>query len=166
MSNAIKLLENQKNSNNLLLNKNTISKTTVRNSTKDYKLKKRIIEVLDSIDIYENKKSDTCIPDSKFPKIRWDEDIKAENPDSMTDEEIKCKFQLLTKESKHKKRKICNNCYKTGKRGIAFDIPYFYKGNEDWDSEIPVKGKSAELGCKGCAWYDFAEWRKQLLNVL
>ena len=84
----------------------------------------------------------------------------------MTDDEIKRKFQLLNKESQEKKREVCNHCFQTGKRGIAFDIPYFYKGNEDWDSEIPIKGKAAELGCEGCAWYDFAEWRKQLLNRL
>ncbi|WP_323737511.1 hypothetical protein PXD04_11385 (plasmid) [Methanosphaera sp. ISO3-F5] len=36
----------------------------------------------------------------------------------------------------------------------------------NWDEDIPKKGKAAELGCIGCAWYDFAEWRKHLLDVL
>ena len=130
------------------------------------KLRKRIINVLDKIDIYENKNCRACLPDHKFPEIRWDENTKAENPDSMTDKEIKNKFQLLTNQRNQQKREVCRQCYQTGKRGIAFGIHYFYKGNEDWDSEIPIKGKAAELGCEGCAWYDFAEWRKQLLEVL
>ena len=129
-------------------------------------INKRIIDLLEHIDIYEDKLSCDCIPDYKFPEIRWDENTKTENPNSMTDKEIRNKFQLLTKESKQKKREVCRQCYQTGKRGIAFEIPYFYKGNEDWDSEIPIKGKDAELGCEGCAWYDFKEWRKHLLNDL
>ncbi len=84
----------------------------------------------------------------------------------MTDEEIKSKFQLLTNQRNQEKREVCRTCYQTGKRGIAFGIPYFYKGDENWDSEIPEKGKDAECGCEGCAWYDFAEWRKHLLEVL
>ena len=130
------------------------------------KLRKRIIDVLGKIDIYENKSCRACLPDHKFPEIRWDENTKSENPDSMTDEEIKSKFQLLTNQRNQQKREVCRQCYQTGMRGVAFGIPYFYKGDENWDVEIPEKGKTAELGCEGCAWYDFAEWRKNLLEIL
>lgn len=130
------------------------------------KLRKRIIDVLEHIDVYENKLCRSCLPDHKFPEIRWDENTKAENPDSMSDDEIKSKFQLLTNQRNQEKREVCRRCFQTNKRGIAFGIPYFYKGNEDWDSEIPKKGKTAELGCEGCAWYDFAEWRKELIKDL
>ena len=130
------------------------------------KLRKRIINVLENIDIYENKKCRSCLPDHKFSEIRWDENTKSKNPDSMTDEEIKNKFQLLTNQRNQEKREVCRRCYQTGKRGIAFGIPYFYKGDEFWDENIPKKGKDAELGCIGCAWYDFAEWRKHLLHIL
>lgn len=129
-------------------------------------LRNRIINVLNHIDIYENKNCPSCLPDHKFSEIRWDENTKAENPDSMTDEEIKQKFQLLTNQRNQEKREVCRNCYQTGKRGVAFGIPYFYKGDENWDNNIPVKGKEAERGCEGCAWYDFAEWRKHLLEDL
>lgn len=130
------------------------------------KLRKRILNVLGKIDIYENKQSRACLPDHKFPEIRWDQNTKSENLDSMTDEEIKNKFQLLSNQRNQEKREVCRRCYQTGKRGIAFGIPYFYKGDENWDDKIPKKGKTAELGCEGCAWYDFAEWRKHLLNTL
>ena len=130
------------------------------------KLRKRIIDVLGNIDVYENKKCRSCLPDHKFSEIRWDENTKSENPDSMTDEEIKSKFQLLTNQRNQEKREVCRQCYQSGKRGVAFGIPYFYKGDENWGENIPKKGKDAELGCIGCAWYDFAEWRKYLLDVL
>ena len=130
------------------------------------KLRERIIKVLGKIDIYENKKRASCLPDHKFPEVRWDENTKTDNPDSMTDEEIKSKFQLLTNQRNQQKREVCRKCYQTGKRGTAFSIPFFYKGNEDWDKDIPKRGKAAELGCEGCVWYDFAEWRKQLIAIL
>ena len=174
MGNAIELLEKQTEKNVFALNKN-ISIEIMATSPNDDRLKyktqlntlsKRITNVLGNIDIYEDKKSCDCIPDHKFPEIRWDENTKSENPDSMTDEEIKSKFQLLTNQRNQQKREVCRQCYQTGMRGVAFGIPYFYKGDENWDVEIPEKGKTAELGCEGCAWYDFAEWRKNLLEVL
>lgn len=129
-------------------------------------LRKRIINLLNKRDVYENCYSQHCLPDHKFPEIRWDDDTKAINPDTMTDQEIKEKFQLLSNQRNQQKREVCRACYQTGKRGIAFGIPYFYKGLAGWDSRIPIKGKEAEKGCIGCAWYDFAEWRKELIKVL
>ena len=165
MVDAIELLKKQKEVNNSLLYESTIIETTVTTPTNDNKLKKRIINTLGSIDIYEDKQSRDCIPDYKFPEIRWN-NVNHEDPNSMTDEEIKSKFQLLTNQRNQQKREVCRHCYQTGKRGIAFSIPYFYKGNEEWDCEIPKRGKDAEAGCEGCAWYDFAEWRKNLLEFL
>ena len=166
MADSIELLKKRKNVSISLLDKNTITKTTIITPIDNKSKYQRIIELLGSIDIYEDKESLDCLPDYKFPEIRWDSNMKSDDLDLMTDEEIINKFQLLTKETKQQKREVCSHCYQTGKRGTAFDIPYFYKGNENWDSEIPVKGKDAERGCEGCAWYDFAEWRKHLLNVL
>ena len=134
--------------------------------TETNKLKNRINNLLGNIDIYEDKKSNECIPDYKFPEIRWDENIKFKNQNALTDNEIKNKFQLLTNQSKEQKMEVCKNCYETGKRGIAFDIPFFYKGTENWDNKIPTKGKAAEIGCEGCAWYDFAKWRKELIKII
>ena len=61
---------------------------------------------------------------------------------------------------------MCRKCYQEGIRGTIYGIKYFYKGNEKWDPSIPEKGKSAEKGCEGCAWYDIEKWRTMLNNEL
>lgn len=59
-------------------------------------LRKRIIKILGSVDVFENVVSPHCLPDYKFSEIRWNEDPKSENPDTITDDEILQKFQFLT----------------------------------------------------------------------
>ncbi|WP_035776401.1 restriction endonuclease [Butyrivibrio sp. VCB2001] len=125
-------------------------------------LRKRIINVLGGVDVYENVSSRNVLPDHKFSEIRWDDNTKSENPDKMTDEEIRSKFQLLTNQRNQQKREVCRNCYQTGQRGTIFGIDYFYKGDAHWDESIPKKGKDAEKGCEGCPWYDIQEWRRRL----
>lgn len=127
-------------------------------------LRKRIISILDSFDVYEYVNTPHCLPDHKFSEIRWDDETKAENPDTMTEEEIKNKFQLMTNQRNQQKREVCRNCYQTGKRGIIYGIPFFYEGGLDWDDSIPKKGKDAERGCIGCPWYDIQKWREELLK--
>lgn len=129
-------------------------------------LRKRIIKVLGSIDVYEGTYNPNCLPDHKFSEIRWDENTKEENPDDMTDEEIREKFQLLTNQRNQQKREICRNCFQTGKRGMIYGIPYYYQGDENWDSNIPKTGTEAERGCIGCPWYDIQRWRMSLLEKL
>lgn len=129
-------------------------------------LRKRIINVLRSVDVYENVQSPHCLPDHKFSEIRWDENTKTTNPDTMTDLEIRQKFQLLTNQRNQQKREVCRNCFQTGNRGIIFGIPFFYEGTDKWDPNIPPIGNSAEKGCIGCAWYDIETWRAKLLETL
>lgn len=134
--------------------------------TRSPALRKRIIRVLNGIDVFEGTPNAHCLPDHKFSEIRWDDNTKAENPDSMTDEEIRQKFQLLTNQRNQQKREVCRTCFQTGKRGSLFGIPYYYEGTENWDTSIPQKGKEAEKGCIGCPWYDIQEWRRHLINDL
>ncbi|MFC1654109.1 restriction endonuclease [Patescibacteria group bacterium] len=132
-------------------------------------LKKKIINVLKKINVYENKPAASVasiIPDHKFPEIRWDADTKEENTIQMTDKEIKEKFQLLDNQRNLQKREVCRKCFQSGIRGTAFGITYFYKGNGKWPEDTPKIGKVAEKGCVGCPWYDFDEWRKSLNQVL
>lgn len=129
-------------------------------------LRKRIIRVLGGIDVYEGTFNANCLPDHKFSEIRWDDNTKEENPDDMTDDEIREKFQLLTNQRNQQKREICRNCFQTGKRGMIYGIPYYYKGDENWDERIPKTGKEAEKGCIGCPWYDIQKWRMSLLEKL
>lgn len=130
------------------------------------KLRRRIIQALNSIDVYEGMESSFCLPDHKFPEIRWDQNTKETNPSTMSDEEIRAKFQLLTNQRNQQKREICRNCFQTGKRGSIYGISFYYEGTENWDMSIPKKGKDAEKGCVGCPWYDIAEWRRQLMARL
>lgn len=106
------------------------------------------------------------MPDHKFSEIRWDETTKTKNPDTITDDEIRNKFQLLTNQRNQQKREVCRICFQTGKRGSIYGINYFYEGSEDWNSKFPIKGKEAEKGCIGCPWYDIEEWRKHIINEL
>ncbi|MCG1024512.1 restriction endonuclease [Dehalobacter sp.] len=129
-------------------------------------LRKKIIKILGSVDVYENNTNPHCLPDHKFPEIRWDENTKEENPEHMNENEIRQKFQLLTNQRNQQKREVCRNCYQTGKRGYPFGIKYFYSGSYDWDKTIPQKGKSAEKGCVGCGWYDMSKWRDSVLEKL
>lgn len=128
--------------------------------------RKRIIRVLQAWDVFESAYSSHCLPDHKFPEIRWDQDTKAENPETMSEQEIRQKFQLMTNQRNEQKREVCRKCFQTGHRGILFGIPYFYAGNELWDESIPKTGKLAEQGCFGCPWYDIDAWRKGLIEAL
>ncbi|MDU7715360.1 MAG: hypothetical protein E7J93_03310 [Veillonella sp.] len=130
------------------------------------KLRKHILKTLNNYDVYEAKISNHCLPDHKFSEIRWDEDTKSENSDDMSDEEIRAKFQLLSNQRNQQKREVCRECFQTGKRGTIYGISFFYEGSQFWDKRFPPKGKDAEAGCIGCAWYDIAKWREELINVI
>lgn len=130
------------------------------------KLRKRILKVLGNFDAYEGKEGNHLLPDHKFSEIRWDDQTKSENPENMTDDEIKNKFQLLTNQRNQQKREVCRTCFQTNQRASIFGIPFYYKGNKKWDSSIPKKGKNAEAGCIGCVWYDIEKWRQELIKKI
>ncbi len=133
------------------------------------KLKQRICQLFNYTDAYtgiQNPVISAHIPDHKFPEDRWDSDVPKSNSLDMTDEEIKKKFQLLNHQTNMQKQRFCGQCVKTGKRGYPFGIKYYYKGDENWDKNIPKKGARAELGCEGCGWYDIEKWRESLNDTL
>ncbi|MCD8087969.1 MAG: restriction endonuclease [Oscillospiraceae bacterium] len=129
-------------------------------------LRNRIISVLGNFDVYESTPSRNCLPDHKFSEIRWDDDTKAENPDTMTDAEIRSKFQLLSNQRNQQKREVCRNCFQTGQRGTIYGISFYYERGPTWDADIPTKGKDAEHGCVGCPWYDIARWKSELTRLI
>lgn len=128
-------------------------------------LRERIINVLGKKDVFSNKKNKNVLPDHKFPEIRWDKKTKSKNPDDMTDEQIRAKFQLLTNQSNQAKREACRKCRQTHKRPYPYGIKFYYdhdgKGTEAWLGSVD-HGTAAEQGCIGCCWYDFEAWRKGL----
>lgn len=129
-------------------------------------LRKRIIEQHKSFDAYEGKRGSHLLPDHKFPEIRWDFETRRETLEHLTAAEIQNDFQLLSNQRNQQKREVCRTCFQTGKRGYPFGIKFYYKGNEDWPSDIPAAGKKAEDGCVGCGWYDLNAWRDALMNSL
>lgn len=126
--------------------------------------KARVIRLLREKNAFEARVTakKALIPDHKFSEVRWDDETKAENSMDMTDAEIIQKFQLLDNQRNQQKREICRRCFQKGIRGTIYGIKYFYKGDENWDSNIPKVGKAAEKGCIGCPWYDIELWRKML----
>jgi hypothetical protein len=126
-------------------------------------LRERIVKVLGNCDVYEDTTaSKHLVPDHKFSEIRWDEATGQANPDDMTDQEIRAKFQLISNQRNEQKREVCRTCFQTGKRGYPFGTKFFYEGGEDWPASIPRAGRAAEAGCVGCGWYDMKKWREAL----
>lgn len=132
------------------------------------KLEAKIIKLLRHYDVFEAKQRQTgdLHIDHKFSEIRWDDKTRRESLEDLTDAEILHDFQLMSNQRNQQKREVCRNCFQTGKRGVVYGIPFFYAGNEDWDASIPQKGKAAEKGCIGCAWYDIERWRQELVKRL
>lgn len=129
-------------------------------------LRERILRVLGRVDAYENRVGKALLPDHKFSEIRWDANTKEDNPDDMSESDIKAKFQLLTNQRNQQKREVCRRCLQTGERGYPFGIKFFYSGGPMWPTDIPKTGRAAKAGCYGCGWYDIAEWREKLNELL
>jgi len=133
-------------------------------------LVKRILEVSSYTDVIEQRKraAHELVIDHRFPMERWGEN-EPPHLTSMSESEIKKKFQLLKKDASGNhnllKSRSCERCIKTGKRGKPFGISFWYKGGEDWPS-IHQRGAESEEGCVGCGWYDFETWRNALNQKL
>jgi hypothetical protein len=122
-------------------------------------LRKRIKTVLPLQDacFSSPQTSNELIIDHKFPSSRW---VYGEtvNHVSMTDDEIKQKFQLLTNQSNLQKERYCQRCVISGVRGDYFGIKWYYEGNDLWCGS----SKADEDGCIGCCWYDLLKWKEKL----
>ena len=128
------------------------------------KLRSKIIKVLRSYDVFEGKvrNSNSLLPDHKFPEISWDDKTREENSESMSEEDIRKKFQLMDNQRNLQKREVCRRIFQTGKREGIFGINYFYKGGENWPKGIPKIGKDSKKGWEGTGWYDIETWRESL----
>ncbi|MEB3219861.1 MAG: restriction endonuclease [Nostocales cyanobacterium 94392] len=133
-------------------------------------LREKILQVYSKIDVIEQRKRESheLVIDHRFPMERWGQN-ESPHLTSMDEDEIKQKFQLLKKDvsGNHNllKSRSCERCIKTRKRGTPFGIRFWYKGDENWNSQHQ-RGAEAEEGCIGCGWYDFETWRKALNQKL
>jgi predicted NUDIX family NTP pyrophosphohydrolase len=127
-------------------------------------LRKKIVSTLGGYDAYEASVGNIhgLLPDHKFPEIRWDEKVRRDSLEGISESEIKRDFQLLNNQRNQQKREVCRKCFQTNKRGTPFGIKFFYEGNEHWPKNLQKTGKAAEKGCVGCGWYDLEKWRQSL----
>jgi len=127
------------------------------------KFRKRILDIYQSKEaITQRKMADTQLEiDHRFPQIRWNADEVLD--ENMSDDEIKKRYQLLTREHNLWKSRYCENCIKTGYRGTFIGINFFYAGNAKWDTSV---AQDDPKGCYGCFWYDPDEWRTRLNELL
>lgn len=130
-------------------------------------LQARILNYYNNIDVIEQRQraDHELVVDHRFPMERWGA-AETHNPDDMSEDDIKKKFQLLKKDDagNHNllKSRACERCIATGKRGFPLGIKFYYDGSEEWPADCPQSGPDAERGCVGCGWYDFATWREAL----
>lgn len=130
------------------------------------KVRKAIFSALGNMDAFNAKPVDrSALPDHKFPEIRWDAET-AESNDRLTENEMREKFQLVPESVNQTKREVCRNCFQTGYRGKFSGINFFYAGGDKWPVDVPEMGKTAEMGCVGCFWYDMAAWRNALNTLI
>ncbi len=139
---------------NISINRITISQ----------KLRKRIIEAFNSTEAITMRKElpNMLEVDHRFPQVRWSKP-ESFDEENMNDEEIRRRFQLLTRTHNLWKSRYCERCKKTGQRGTFIGINYFYEGTDTWDKNI---AGDDERGCYGCFWYNPDEWRKSLNDLI
>lgn len=99
-------------------------------------LVKRILEIYSYTDVIEQRKRAVheLVIDHRFPMERWG-DNEPPHLASMSESEIKKKFQLLKKDDSGNhnllKSRSCERCIKTGKRGTPFGIKFWYERGEN-----------------------------------
>ena len=121
-------------------------------------LRNKILSVLANVDCAFETPLDpkACIIDHKFPSSRW---VNGEtiNHTSMSEDEIRDKFQILSNQTNLQKERYCQRCVLEGKRGSFFGIEWYYEGDKEWRGT----SKADENGCKGCPWYDLRKWKAE-----
>ncbi|MEG2061618.1 MAG: hypothetical protein RRY33_07145, partial [Alistipes sp.] len=111
--------------------------------------RKRILALLNNRDAFTGATiSSVAEIDHKVPWSRLDRDIDAR---SLSDDEIKIHFQLLTREHNLLKDRACGDCKTSNVRPPLFEIGFWYEGDERYQGT-----------CVGCGWYDGAKWRSEI----
>lgn len=121
--------------------------------TIDRKSRERTLKLFSERDAFTGASiSSTAEIDHKVPWTRLDNDIDIRK---LSDKEIKCNFQLLTKEHNLLKDRMCSKCKETNIRPPFMEIKYWYEGNEKYRGS-----------CVGCGWYDGIAWRESINKII
>lgn len=128
----------------------TPNSDAVRNRNADLsRFRKRILRVIGQRDAFSGATISSRIQiDHKKPWIRLTED---HDVGSMSDAEIAANFQPLTTDHNLLKDRRCKRCVIDGVRPSFFGVNFWYEGDQCYSGT-----------CKGCGWYDGAEWRRCL----
>ncbi len=117
------------------------------------RVRKKILGLFDLKDAFTGAGiSSTPEIDHKEPWTRMDQDIDAS---TLSDEELKAHFQLLTREHNLLKDRACSKCKETNLRTPFLEIPYWYEGDCHYMGT-----------CEGCGWYDGKKWREDLTKFI
>ena len=122
------------------------------------KIAKRAKELYGCVDEYSmrTEAANVLEIDHRVPQVRWTKN--EDDNTNLTDEQIKEKFMLLSRQNNLLKSRICEECARTNKRGKGYkEIEFWYVGNEDYTDEI---------GCVGCFWHNPSKWRKELNKTI
>lgn len=115
--------------------------------------RKRTLKLFDNRDAFTGASiSSVAEIDHKIPWTRLEVDIDIS---SLSDEEIKEHFQLLTREHNLLKDRACGYCKLNNIRPPFLEIPFWYDGDKHYRGS-----------CVGCGWYDGVEWRKKITDQL
>lgn len=119
----------------------------------DKKSRDRTIKIFEGRDAFTGASiSSTPEIDHKVPWTRLEEDIDIR---SLSDEEIKENFQLLTREHNLLKDRMCGICKSKGVRPPFFEVPFWYEGDSVYRET-----------CVGCGWYDGVKWREEVSKLI
>ena len=114
--------------------------------------RRRVTSVLSEADAFtgasvkSSLEIDHKVPFDRLRDVAGDIDV-----DRLTNLQIAEHFQILTRDHNLLKNRACQSCIKTGVRPPCLGIEFWYEGDEHYCG-----------ACKGCGWYDGAEWRRQL----
>lgn len=111
--------------------------------------RRRIKIAIGERDAIKNLPVDSSDIEIDHRDTRWEGD--EEPTDALTTEQIRERYQTLSKGSNALKRERCKTCKETGIRPISPNGEGgYYTGTEEFDPEI---------GCRGCFYFDPDTWR-------
>ena len=113
----------------------------------------RIQNILDNVEAYNLWKASSKPQVDKKTPVSREQDV--EDISTLSNEEIKNRYQLLTQEHVALKNKACNHCMKYGIRPPFMGKKFYYAGDDIYRGT-----------CEGCGWHDGAKWTAELNKLL
>lgn len=119
----------------------------------DKRSRERVLTLLGGRDAFTGGSiSSVAEIDHKTPWTRMEGDLDIR---SLSDEQIRQHFQLLTREHNLLKDRMCGRCKAENIRPPFLGIKFWYSGTENYCGS-----------CYGCGWYDGVRWREELNKKL